>query len=186
MRIRAENKLVSLKSVTVPELRMILEPHRLEYRAVVLNGNEPAGMTVKKALNIYKKFHFMSWLPDWGEMPFSCSCKVCFPNCVCDSRPCSIQKVRVPENWVTATVSSRQVQKPIGGAAGRKRRQYIDERACNEKTISSKVKVLKDVPPEEPPSAPVREFVVPAARSPSPSDDNFEVYTPVAADGRPD
>ena len=35
-------------------------------------------------------------------------------------------KVLVPENWVTATVSVRKVQKPIGGAAGRKRRRLIE------------------------------------------------------------
>ena len=61
--------------------------------------------------------------------------------------------MRVPESWVTATVSLRQVQKPIGGAAGRKRRRLIEERACNEKTISSKVKFLKDAAREEPPTA---------------------------------
>ena len=179
-------------TLTVPALRRILDPHVREYADVVLKAREPAGLTVKMALNIYKKFHFMSRQPDWGEIPFSCSCKVCFPNCVCEDTILLASlfnpKVRVPENWVTATVSSlaRQVQKPIGGAAGRKRRRVIEERACNEKTISSKVKFLKDAPPEEPPSAPAREFVLPEAKPPSPSDDDCEVYTPFAADGRPD
>ena len=94
--------------------------------------------------------------------------------------------MRVPDSWVTATVSLRKVQKPIGGAAWPKRRHLIEERVCNEKTISSKVKFLKDVAPEEPPSAPAPEMVVPDALSPSSSDDDFEVYIPVAADGRPD
>ena len=52
-------------SRTVPELRMILEPHVRDYRAVVLlHGQEPPGLTVKKALGIYKKFNFMSRQPD--------------------------------------------------------------------------------------------------------------------------
>ena len=152
---------------------MILDQHGSEYADVVLKAKEPPGLTVKKALNIYKKFHFMSRQPDWGEIPFSCSCKVCFPNCVCEDTILFASlihpKVRVPGNWVTATVSSRQVQKPIGGAAGRKRRRLIEERACNEKTISSKVKFLKDAAPEEPPSAPAPELVMPEAVVPCPT-----------------
>ena len=94
-------------------------------------------------------------------------------------------KVLVPESWVTTTVALRQVQKPIGGADGRKRRRLIEERACNEKTISSKAKFLKDAAREEPPSASAPELVIPEALEPPSSDDDFEVYTPVAADGRP-
>ena len=72
-------------SLTVPALRMILEPHMREYKDVVLNSREPPGMTVKKALNISKKFHFLSRQPEWGAIPFkfSCSCAVCFPNSLC-------------------------------------------------------------------------------------------------------
>ena len=56
-------------SLTVPELRMILEPHVRDYKAVVLrHGQEPPGLTVKKAMGIYKKFHFMSRQPDWGTI----------------------------------------------------------------------------------------------------------------------
>ena len=99
-------------------------------------------------------------------------------------------KVRVPVDQVTVTVSKRQVHKPIGGTAGRKKRRLIQERACNEKTIVSKVQYLQDAT-EEPsptasPPAPV-EWVVPEAKSASPSeDDDFEVHTSVATDGRPD
>ena len=98
-------------------------------------------------------------------------------------------EVQVPADMVTATVSKRQVDKPIGGTAGRKKRRLIEERACNETTMASKVKYLKAAagePPSPPPPAPAREFVLPAQRPPSPSDDDFEVHTPVAADGRPD
>ena len=98
-------------------------------------------------------------------------------------------KVLVPADQVTVTVSKRQVHKPIGGTAGRKKRRLIQERACNEKTIVSKVKYLKaaaEEPPSPPPSPPARELVMPPARSPVPSDDDFEVHTPVAGDGLPD
>ena len=96
-------------------------------------------------------------------------------------------KVRVPADQVTATVSKRQVQKPIGGAAGYKRRRLIAERACNEKAVSSKVKYLKASVEEEPesPSPPLPQWVVPEALSPS-EDDDFEVHTPVESDARPD
>ena len=127
---------------------MLLEQHVREYRAVVLwHAPAPTGLTVKKALGTYKKFHIMSRQPTWGTIPFSCSCKVCFPHCVCQDTILFASlfnpEVRVPANMVTATVSKRQVQKPVGGTAGRKKRRLIEERSCNEKTIVSKVKYLK-------------------------------------------
>ena len=165
------NKLDPHGSLTVPQLRMILEPQMLMYKAVVLNGNEPPRMTVKKALNIYKKFHFLSRQPEWVAIPFSCSFAFCFPNCVCQDTMLFASlfnpKVRVPESWVTATVSLRHAQKPIRGTAGCKRRRLIAERACNEKTISSKVKFLKDAASDG--------RLMPEPFVPSSSDDDFEV-----------
>ena len=144
-------------------------------------------------MHIYQKFHLISRQPNWGTIPISCSCKVCFPNCVCEDTILFASlfnpKVRVPADLVTATVSKRQVHKAIGGTAGRKKRRLIEERACNEKTIVSKIKYLKAAPeePEEPPSPPAPgEWVVPDAKSASPSEDEFQVHTPVAAEGRPD
>ena len=101
-------------------------------------------------------------------------------------------EVRVPEKWVTATVSRRKVLKPIGGTAGRKRRRLLEERACNEKTIDSKVQYLKEketpakqpAPPPPPPAAP--EFVLPEAEMPSSSEDDFQEHTPLASDRLPD
>ena len=84
--------------------------------------------------------------------------------------------MRVPDSWVTATVSRRKEQKAIGGRAGRRRRR---QRTCDEKTIDSKVKYLKDAAPEELPSAPAPKLVVPEAMVPSSSDDDLEVYTHV-------
>ena len=95
-------------------------------------------------------------------------------------------KVRVPADQVTATVSKRQVHKPIGGTAGYKKRRLIAE----EKAVGSKVKYLKastEEEPQSPPSPPSPQWVVPDVLSASPSeDDDFEVHTPVASDGRPD
>ena len=99
-------------------------------------------------------------------------------------------KVQVPADQVTATVSKRQVQKPIGGTAGYKQRRLIAERACNEKAVSSKVKYLKasiEEEPQSPSSPPSPQWVVPDALSAPPSDDDdFEVHTPVESDARPD
>ena len=86
---------------------------------------------------------------------------------------------------MTATVSRRMVQKPIGGTAGRKRRRLLEERACNEKTIDSKVQYLKakETREEEPAAT---DFVIPEAGMPSSSEDDFQVHTHLASDRMPD
>ena len=92
-------------------------------------------------------------------------------------------EVRVPDAWVAATVSTRNVSKAIGGRAGRKRRQLIEHRACDENTIDSKARYLKDATPQEP--APAPKLVVPDPVDPSSSfDEDIQVYTHVAADRR--
>ena len=153
-------------------------------------------MNVKKEMNIYKKFHFLSHMPTWDDISFSCSCVVCFPNCLCEDTLLFASlfdpEVRFPEAWVTATVSRRREQKAIGGTAGRKRRRLLEERACNEKTIDSKVQYLKEketraeqpAPPPPPPAAP--EFVLPDAEMPSSSEDDFQVHTHLESDRMPD
>ena len=74
-------------------------------------------------------------------------------------------EVLVPDSWVTTTASVRKVHKAIGGTAGRKRRRLIEQRACDEKTIDSKVRYLKDAAPQVP--APAPKLVVPEAMVPS-------------------
>ena len=127
-------------------------------------------------------------MPTWGKIPFSCSCVVCFPNCVSEDTILFTSlfdpEVRVPDSWVTATVSRHKEQKAIGGTAGRKRRQLIEQLACDKKTIDSKVQYLKEKEPQE--QAPAPELVVPEAVVPSSSDDDFQVHTHVAPDGVPD
>ena len=99
----------------------------LEYKNLILQDRVAPGMTVKKALGIYKKFHFLSRMPTWGRIPFSCSCAVSFPNCVCQDTILFASlfdpEMRVPDSWVTVTELRRKVQKAIGGTAGRKRRR---------------------------------------------------------------
>ena len=179
--------------LSVPDLRALLEPHVLAYRNLVLNNIVDPDMHVKKALSIYKKFHLLSRMPTWGQVPFSCTCAVCFPNCICEDTILFTAlfdpEVRVPDKWVTATISRRREQKPIGGTAGRKRRRLIEERACNEKIIDSKVKYLKV--PEQPEQAEPSEeeapdYVMPEPEIPSSSEDDFQVDTHLASDRMPD
>ena len=163
----------------------------LAYRNLVVQDIVGPGMNVKKAMNIYKKFHYLSRMPTWGDVPFSCSCVVCFPNCVSEDTilfTALFDPVRVPDKWVTATISRRSEQKPIGGTAGRKRRRLLDERACNEKTIDSKVQYLqeKKTREEEPAPALARDFVLPEPGMPSSSEDDFQVRTHLASDRMPD
>ena len=152
----------------------------LAYRALVLPDNVGPGMTVKKELAIYRKWHVLHWQPTWGAVPFSCSCKDCFAHCICRDTILLASlfnpEVRVPADLITATVSTRARNIAIGGTAGRKRRRLEEERACNEKAIYSKVKYLR----ASAPAAPPRELVVPAADGPSSSDD-FEVWPLVTA-----
>ena len=131
----------------------------VEYRAFVLHDYVSPGMTVKKALSIYKKWHLLSRQPKWVKIPFSCSSAVCFPHCACQD---TLQfaslfnpEVRVPQDWVAATVSARKLCTSFGGTAGRKRRRLIEERTCDEKTIDSKVKYLNVATPPSPAPKPV-------------------------------
>jgi len=154
----------------------------LEYKALVLLDHVEPGMTVKKALAIYRKWHVMNRQQTWGAVPFSCSCKVCFAHCICRDTLLLAsmfnQEVRLPADLITATVSNRARNIAIGGTAGRKRRRLEEERACNEKAIDSKVKYLRASAP-----APPRELVDPTADGtvlPSSSDD-FVVWLLVTA-----
>jgi hypothetical protein len=69
-------------TVPQPPVRNILEPDMLEYRALVLLDHVSPGITVKKALSIYKKWHVLHQQPAWGKIPLSCCCAVCFQHCV--------------------------------------------------------------------------------------------------------
>jgi hypothetical protein len=78
------NKLDPRGELLIPELQDLLRPHMVAYRALVLIDNVEPGMTVKKALDIYRKWHVLNLQPTWGAVPFSCACKVCcHPHCIC-------------------------------------------------------------------------------------------------------
>ena len=102
----------------IADLRAMLEPHMLAYKNLVLLDKVSPGTNVKKAMNIYKKFHFLSRMPTWGKVPFSCSCAGCFPNCMCEDTLLFASlfdpEVRVPDAWVTATVSRCKELNAIG------------------------------------------------------------------------
>ena len=53
-------KLDPKSNLPVADLRAMLEPHMLAYKNLVLLDTVNPGMHVKKAMNIYKKFHFLS------------------------------------------------------------------------------------------------------------------------------
>jgi hypothetical protein len=97
--------------LSVTDLRDLLRQHMLEYRALVLLDHVEPGMTVKMALAIYRKRHVMNRQPTWGEVPFSCSCKVCFAHCICRDTILLASlfnpEVLVPADLITATVSTR-------------------------------------------------------------------------------
>jgi hypothetical protein len=99
------NKLDARGELSVPEVRDLLRLHMLEYRALVLHDDVEPGMTVKKALAIYKKWHVLNQQPTWCAVPFSCSCKVWYPHCICRGTMLLASlfdpKVRVPVDQVT-------------------------------------------------------------------------------------
>ncbi len=70
------NKLDPKRALSVADLLDLLGPHMLAYRALVLLDNVEPGMTVKKALAIYRKWHMLNQQSTWGAAPFSCFCKV--------------------------------------------------------------------------------------------------------------
>ena len=88
-------------------------------------------------------------------------------------------------HFISSTrINFSKEQKAFGGTAGRKRRRLTEERVCDEKTINSEVKYLKEAEPQE--QAPAPQSVVPEAALPSSSDNDFQVHTHVAADRMPD
>jgi hypothetical protein len=97
---------------------------------------------LRDALKIYNYFHQLNRAPEWGEIALSCTCRVCFGNCVCKHSLLFVSlfkpEVRVPDFWIAATPSLRKKCKSIKGTAGRKRPRLVEERQCDEKSINSK------------------------------------------------
>ena len=57
--------------LTGPQLLEQLEPHMLEYRALVIMDRVEPGMNVEKALQIYKKWYLLTRAPSWGAIRIS-------------------------------------------------------------------------------------------------------------------
>lgn len=172
-------KLDPAGDLSVAELRYKLEPLVQQYQDVVLRDR--AVRDVKSAMKIYKGFHMLSRAPTWGTIPVSCTCPECFDNCVCCHtllfaavfKP----EIRVPADWIAATVSQRKQCKSIKGTAGRKRMRIIEERKCDDKRIDSKVTYLTGTRAHSVVPAPDRAtLIVPEPVLPSESsDDDFQV-----------
>jgi hypothetical protein len=136
----------------VPTRSTQLQPLVRQYERLVIQDRVDADTDLKDALKIYNNFHQLNRAPDWGAIPLSCTCRVCFGNCVRKHTLLFVSlfkpEVRVPDSWITATPSLRKKCKSIKGTAGRKRLRLIEERQCDEKSIYSKVSFLKgSVPP---------------------------------------
>ncbi len=80
-------KLGPLRTLSVPELRDKMAPYVIKYQNLVPQHRPAADMDIKGALQIYKYFHQLARQPTWGDVPIRCTCKVCFPNCVCGCIP---------------------------------------------------------------------------------------------------
>ena len=123
------------------------------------------------------KFNLITPAPQWGQIPLACTCKVCYANGLCQ---CTIllaslfnPEIRVPDHYVAATPSLRKLCR-IKGTAGNKRRKLIEEAACNEKEITSKVGYMTGTKRGKEPAPAPRDYVLPEPAD-CPSSDDFEV-----------
>ena len=119
--------------------------------------------------------------PKWGLVPLECTCKVCYANAMC---PCTIMlaslfkpEIRVPAHYIAATPSLRKLCR-IKGTAGNKRRKLIEEAACNEKEVTSKVGYMTGTKRGKEPAPAPRDFVLPEPAD-CPSSDSSDFQVPV-------
>ena len=131
-------------------------------------------------MRIYRKFNLITPAPKWGRIPLAMTCKVCFPNCMCQ---CTLllaslfdPEIRVPAHYIAATPSLRKACRGIKGTAGYKRRKLIEAAACDEKEVSSKVGYMTGTKRAKGPAAAPRAMVLLEPASPSASDSSdFQV-----------
>ena len=133
-------------------------------------------------MSIYRKFNHITPAPKWGRIPLAMTCKVCFPNCMCQ---CTLlqaslfdPEIRVPAQYIAATPSLRKACRGIKGAAGYKRRKLMEDAACNEKEVSSKVGYMTGTKRGKEPAAAPRAMVLPEPASP-PASDSSDFQVPV-------
>ena len=170
---------------TVEQVEADLTPLRAQYQSLVIDNRPdlvvPPEPDVKAAMNIYKNFHLLKRSLAWGDIPVQCTCPDCFKDCVCvhgvlfasffrDS-----EYLRVPDEYIAATVGLRKKCKMIKGTAGVKRKRLMKEYAATKKKAESKIKFMKvpagaKVTPDGSGSK-SKTFVVPDASVPSSSED---------------
>ena len=128
----------------------------LEYKALVVQDWLSPNFNVKDVLRIYRKWNIISSAPKWGQIPLACTCKICYPYCVCQ---CTIllaslfnPDIRVPVQYIAATVSFRKTCLAIKGTAGYKRQRLLEAANCDEKTIDSKVGNMQGSKSSKPPT----------------------------------
>jgi hypothetical protein len=165
--------------LSVDALRAALEDDMIEYKALIVEDWLDPHYDVKDVMRIYRKFNLITPAPKWGRVPLACTCKVCFPNCMCQ---CTLllaslfdPEIRVPAHYIAATPSLRKACRGIKGTAGYKRRKLIEAAACDEKKVSSKVGYMTGTKRAKGPAAAP---VLPEPASP-PASDSSDFQVPV-------
>ena len=171
------NKLDPDYKLSVDELRAQLEDDMTEYKALVVEDWLDPNYNVKDVMRIYRRFNMIRPAPKWGLVPLECTCKVCYANAMC---PCTIlmaslfkPEIRVPAHYIAATPSLRKLCR-IKGTAGNKRRKLIEDAACNEKEVTSKVGYMTGTKRGKEPAPAPRDYVLPEPAD-CPSSDDFQV-----------
>ena len=167
--------------LSVDALRAALEDDMIEYKALIVEDWLDPHYDVKDVMRIYRKFNLITPAPQWGQIPLACTCKVCYANGLCQ---CTIllaslfnPEIRVPDHYVAATPSLRKLCR-IKGTAGNKRRKLIEEAACNEKEVTSKVGYMTGTKRGKEPAPAPRDYVLPEPAD-CPSSDSSDFQVPV-------
>ncbi len=129
---------------------------RAQYQALVIDNRPdlvvPPEPDVKEAMRIYNNFQFLKRSLAWGEIPVQCTCPDCLKNffCVYGVLFASLFNgsealLRVPDEYIAATISLSKRCIMIKGTAGAKRRRLLREQAATKKKVESKIKFMKVV-----------------------------------------
>jgi hypothetical protein len=138
--------------LSVPTVRTQLEPLVRQYERLVIQDRVDDDTHLRDALKTYNYFHQLNRAPEKGEIALSCTCRVCFGNCVCKHTLLFVSlfkpEVRVSDSCIAHTLSeSPKKCKFIKGTAGYRRLRLIEQRKCDEKSIDSKVTFLQGSEP---------------------------------------
>jgi hypothetical protein len=93
--------------LSVPTVRTHLEPLVRQYYRLVIQvqfqDRVDDGTHLRDALKIYNYFHQLNRAHEWEEIALSCTCRVCFGNCVSKHTLLFVslfkQDVHVPDSW---------------------------------------------------------------------------------------